>query len=192
MIALGNTKHLIMGGIVLTALGIGTYNSSVLMSVYEQKMPGYSRETKMADQKWRQLEEMPTRETLDPAKGDEVVAVLTRYRRNYRAPASEVQMAVAEAKAKIEQGEPSATILAGEIKEIEIQPPSVAGILTRKDARGAIRRVAIIAGRAVGEKDRVDGFTVKEITAKGVVLTKGPQRWFIPNPQIHFSVDHGG
>ena len=39
------------------------------------------------------------------------------------------------------------------------------------------------------EKDEINGFKVENITKKGVALKRAGKSWFIPAPEVKFSVD---
>jgi hypothetical protein len=43
-------------------------------------------------------------------------------------------------------------------------------------------------GKRLKKHDQIKEFTIAEITAKGVVLSKNGQTWFVPTPNVFFSL----
>jgi hypothetical protein len=71
------------------------------------------------------------------------------------------------------------------------QLPRLSGILQVADNQGRWRYSAAMDGNVYFEKDRVQGFFIEEISSRGIVLSRGKQRWLIPAPEVYFSVDKG-
>jgi hypothetical protein len=69
--------------------------------------------------------------------------------------------------------------------------PPLSGIMKVTDQKGNPRYLAVLADRVYQEKERVMGFTIESITAKGVELHKSGVRHFIKSPEINFSKDQG-
>jgi len=79
----------------------------------------------------------------------------------------------------------------GQEKDMGINLPRLAGILRATTLEDGMQYRAIIEGRSLGKNDSVNGFTVKKITPGGVTLTRVGNKWFIPAPQVDFSLDKG-
>jgi hypothetical protein len=69
--------------------------------------------------------------------------------------------------------------------------PRLSGILQVADHQGQWRYSATMDGNVYSQKDRVHGFLIEEISARGVMLSSGKQRWFIPAPEVYYSLDKG-
>ena len=80
----------------------------------------------------------------------------------------------------------------GEKEKDNVKIPELEGILKSSDIYGNIHLLAIIEGMICSKEDRVHGFTVCKITDKGIDLTKDGKYWFIPSPEVKFSLDKGG
>jgi hypothetical protein len=48
---------------------------------------------------------------------------------------------------------------------------------------------ALLDGRAYAEREGVAAFKVEQITAEGVWLSRNRKRWFLPAPEVHFSLE---
>ncbi|MBF0120628.1 MAG: hypothetical protein HQK79_17510 [Desulfobacterales bacterium] len=90
-----------------------------------------------------------------------------------------------EIKEQIETKEPSK-------EQIEIKPPNLNGILSIIDTNGNYRNMALIEGKMLEEKQIVNNFTIHKITKEGVVVSKGEKTWFMPAPEVFFSMVYGG
>lgn len=71
------------------------------------------------------------------------------------------------------------------------QLPRLSGILQVTDQQGRWRYSAAMEGNVYFEKDRFQGFLIEEISSRGIVLSRGKQRWQIPAPEVYFSLDKG-
>jgi hypothetical protein len=59
------------------------------------------------------------------------------------------------------------------------------------DSDGKSHIAVIINNRLFYENETISGFVIKEITEKGVYLTKGERSWFVETPMVSYSVDRG-
>lgn len=66
--------------------------------------------------------------------------------------------------------------------------PRLAGIVRIQNADGRVRYRAMLDGRDLGERERVDGFTVQRISPEGVVLAKAGRQWPLPAPDAALTV----
>jgi len=69
--------------------------------------------------------------------------------------------------------------------------PAVTGIMQTLDSDGKSHIAVIINNRLFYENETISGFVIKEITEKGVYLTKGERSWFVETPMVSYSVDRG-
>jgi hypothetical protein len=65
--------------------------------------------------------------------------------------------------------------------------PLLTGILQVVDADAGHYR-AVIEGNVYSEKEYVAELRIEEISAHGVVVSRSNQRWFIPAPEVHYSI----
>lgn len=75
-----------------------------------------------------------------------------------------------------------------ELLEEEATLPRLAGIVRIQNADGRVRYRAMLDGRDLGERERVDGFTVQKISPAGVVLAKAGRQWSLPAPDAALTV----
>ena len=70
--------------------------------------------------------------------------------------------------------------------------PVLTGITQRFDINGNVHMLATMDGMNLAEHQKVREFTVNRITERGVILKKGVEHWFVPAPEVCFSLGHGG
>lgn len=84
---------------------------------------------------------------------------------------------------------PAAPPVAAELRpDAAAALPRLSGIVLRQEGGSARPSAAILDGRAYAEREGIAGFTVEKITAEGVWLTTKRGRWFLPAPEVHFTV----
>lgn len=66
--------------------------------------------------------------------------------------------------------------------------PTIQGIINTFAPDGRVRRMVLINGQAYLVGQSVDGFLVEKITDKGVYLLRYGKRWFVPLPEVKFSI----
>jgi hypothetical protein len=69
----------------------------------------------------------------------------------------------------------------------EPELPVLSGISKSLNVRGEVRYRAILNGRAVVERDRIDGYTVRRISDAGVLLARDSQTINLPLPEVFYS-----
>ena len=152
-----------MGGWIVAALLLLGYNGFALVSMFNPPLVRISDEVKLAREKWRQLQD-----------------------RNL--------LALKKNKKDLERIFPkSVPSDQKQEKQAVISPlPVLTGIMRFSDVQGNKRWVAVIEGKTYTEKTQVQGYTIQQITEKGVVLTKAGISRFVPTPEVYFSVDRSG
>lgn len=70
--------------------------------------------------------------------------------------------------------------------------PNLTGILQADQDNGARRYCAVLDGKVYAEKDAIADLRIEEISGKGVVLSRRDQRWFIPAPEVYYSIGQNG
>jgi len=58
------------------------------------------------------------------------------------------------------------------------------------DINGDVQSFAVIEGNKYSTDDQIDGYILREISSKGIVLTKNKKEWFVPIPSVPFSVNY--
>jgi hypothetical protein len=66
--------------------------------------------------------------------------------------------------------------------------PNLTGILQVERDTGGGRYCAVLDGKVYSEKDSIADLRIEEISGKGVVLGRRDQRWFIPVPEVYYSI----
>ena len=74
-----------------------------------------------------------------------------------------------------------------ETKPVEITPPVVSGIMRMSGVRGNMNQIAVVEGKGYREHQRVQGFTIKQISEKGVSFLRDGKSWFVATPVVDVS-----
>jgi len=180
MITKGNPKRLTIGFWVLAALLILWYNGVTMISLLDQPLAGLSPEARETITKWQRLEmelESRLKKMLAQKEIDRILASIDINKIVAVIPVKKSKPATV-VKKRIEP-----------VKKKEVILPPLNGILTIYDASGNTVHLAVIAGKAREEKSRIGEFYLEKIESNGVLLTRDKESWFIPAPDVDFSVD---
>lgn len=154
------------------------FNASQLTSLFDEPIPGISREARETIRKWQRLEQATADRIRSAAK--DLEGVVDRWKADRRSKPTAVSAVETTPVPRALPAPPEKVVL-----------PSVAGILRIHDADGRQHYAALVDGRVRRENDRVKDFVVVQIDEKGVVVTKGKRHWRLPPPDVAFSVDQG-
>jgi hypothetical protein len=66
--------------------------------------------------------------------------------------------------------------------------PQLTGILQVVHDTGARHYYAVLDGNVYAAKDSIAELRIEEISATGIVLRQRDQRWFLPAPEVYFSI----
>jgi hypothetical protein len=168
MTIISSYRRLCFNGLILAAFLLLAYNGLILMQLFNPTIIGQSEKVKLASLKWKKLSErdfLIVKENWDN-KDIELIAL--------KLGMEIFETGLDGSKQKGESG---------------IELPSLTGIIQVSDIHGNITSVAVIEGKRLVEKDEINGFKVENITKKGVALKKAGKSWFIPAPEVRFSVD---
>ncbi|MFZ0613653.1 MAG: hypothetical protein WAM73_15555 [Desulfobacterales bacterium] len=169
----GSRPRLVFGCWLLAALLLAGYNGSKLMGLLSMPVSGQSVQVRLASEKWRQLQDILSLTAKEMAVDIDLDQAFTQVSAHFEArPAGGPDVGTAGA---------SAT------QKPEDQLPKLAGVIRSRGIGGNVEAMAVIEGRRYKENDRVREFRVKTIEEKGVVLTRGGQRWFLQAPDVFFS-----
>ena len=169
MIIIGSHNKLCFNGLILAALLLLAYNGLVLMPLLNPAIIERSEEVKLASRKWQKLSERDLLIVKEIWDNKDIELVASRL-------GSDISAMMPVSSNQKDDG-------------IGIKLPSLTGIMQISDIHGNIISVAVIEGKRLVEKDEINGFKVKSVTRKGVALKKAGKRWFIPAPEVQFSID---
>jgi hypothetical protein len=174
-----NKKRLVTGLFILLAVGLLGYNAINFASIYDSPLMGASMESRSASEKWRRLE------GLLKEKGVATGTKLINFKSNEAAPdlmGSDVKVAGIISDEQIAQGKKGTS---------DDELPVVMGLMKTIKSDGRSQISVIINNKPFSENEVVAGFLIKQITEKGIYLTKGKRNWFVKTPDISYSMDRG-
>ena len=169
MIITGDYKRLCINGWILAALLLLTYNVVSIIRLLNPIIIGSSEEVRLSSRKWQQLEERGTLVMKENWDDSDIKLIVSAFMPDHY--------------------KPTLDILIQKEKKSEIILPKLTGLMQVSDINGKIYFIAIIEGKRLVEKDEIKGFKVKKISKKGVALQKVGKSWFIPAPEVQFSLD---
>lgn len=171
---IGNQKKIITGIFLLLAVLLLGYNASEFIKPYDVPLIGASYESRLASDKWVRLEDIESNK--DNTEWHEKIEYLISDK---QPQAPKVEEALPIVKPAPEQSYDSEVL------------PSIAGTVKISKTNGSSRSAVIVEKKFYYENDTVAGFYIKEITEKGIYLTKGKRSWFIEAPKVSYSIDRG-
>jgi hypothetical protein len=174
LLEIGSRFKLIIGLFLLTSLILLGYNGFRFMVLYDNPLIGISSESKLARIKWNRLETLIGKEK-NRSWGKSIETMIKREEEN---------------EVKFEEIIPVPNVTAVVEKDTEILP-NISGIIKTSDSNGKSSSAVIVDGKIYYENENVAGFTIEEITEKGVSLIKGGKSFFIDAPTSPYSMDRG-
>ena len=69
-----------------------------------------------------------------------------------------------------------------------VQLPKLSGILMVGGNSGKNRYSAVLNGKVCSENENFNEFKIEEISSSGVLLSQNKRSWFIPAPEVYYSV----
>ena len=174
LIKTGNRLRWTTAAFILLALMVLAYSGAKLSLLYDSPLIGVSIESKLAKQKWNQLE----------------MRISEQVKKDWSKSISRLIKSVPLIKQKADEPDSSQ----------EIQPvvrynkktlPEISGIIITSGAFKNSNASVIIDGSIYSEKDEVSGYMIKKITEKGVTVSKNGRNYFIDAPQTPYSIDQG-
>ena len=73
--------------------------------------------------------------------------------------------------------------------EKAVQLPKLSGIMMVGGNSGKNRYSAVLNGKVCSEKENFYEFKIEEISSNGVLLSQNKRSWFIPAPEVYYSVE---
>ena len=171
---LGSRIHALVGLWILAGLVVVGVNGTMLMSLLDEPLAGYSSGVRMADQGFRTYRMLVTAQAEKITSGMDLL--ISRFKPG-----------VVEEKPAF-QKRPAPPSFAKKRAPAPVALPLLTGIMTSRSSDGDARRLAILDGRICAEGEQLGNLTVVRIVRGGVSLVKGDQAWFLKSPDIAFSL----
>lgn len=74
-------------------------------------------------------------------------------------------------------------------RDRSVQLPKLSGILMVGGNSSKSRYSAVLDGKVCSENEICSEFKIKEISSSGVLLSQNKRSWFIPTPEVYYSVE---
>ncbi len=172
---LGSRTHVLVGLWILAGLVVAGVNGTMLMSLLDEPLAGYSSGVRMADQGFRKYH------LLVAAHAEKITSRMDLLIDRFTP-------GIVEEEKPVVQQPPAASSLAKKRAPAPAALPTLTGIMTSRSSDGHARRLAVLGGRICAEGDRFGNLTVKRILRGGVSLVKGDQTWFLNAPDVAYSL----
>lgn len=161
----------------LAALFLLWYSGVKLLLLYDTPLVGVSSESRLAKQKWNNLEGL----------------IKEREKRDW---SKSIDTLIKEIPALKPVNTPEPIISSQEIQEVvrykeKDIPPVIMGIIISSGTLTKQKASVLINGITYFEKDEVSGYMIEKITKEGVSFKKNGQRFFVYAPKPLYSVDQG-
>jgi hypothetical protein len=168
---------ILTGFLVLITLLVLWYSGVKLLLLYDTPLFGVSSESKLAKQKWNNLETLQK----EKEEKDWAASIGILYK---NIPVTETQ------------NNPETIVSPQEIQETvryeeEETLPVITGILLPSDLNKKSKASVIINGNIYSENEEVSGYMIKKITREGVSFIKKGRHFFANAPKVLYSVDQG-
>jgi hypothetical protein len=170
-----NRLHAFIGLWILAGLVVAGINGTMLLSLLDEPLAGYSNGVRNADRAFRQYRILLT------AEADKITSGMERL-------TSWFKPAVVEEEKPALNKTPAPPSSAKKEAPPPVTLPTLTGVMTSRSADGSVRRQALLDGRIFAEGDPLGRFTVKRIAREGVSLVRGDRTWFLKAPDIAFSI----
>jgi hypothetical protein len=174
LIEVTGKKRIIIGTFVLLAIFLTGYNGFKFMSLYDTPLTGSSLVSRLASDKWNRLDDiLMNKESIDwNVSLENFVHETPSFELHSEAAAQDIQPALPPA-----------------LNDPEL--PVISGLMKTLNSEGKSCVAVLINNKLYYEHDVIEGFVIKEITDKGVNLTKENRSWLVEMPEISYSVDRG-
>lgn len=171
MIQIGSKNRLIIDGFIIAAVIVVAINIYLLTELIGTPMAQKSDEFKMAGNKWKQYKQMQDQTVDDLIKRAEAIIAVAKMGR----------------KAKPEKTQLTADTQTDENPKLP-GVPNLAGILQVSGPGERSSFIALMEGKRLHKNDKINNYIIKDITTKGVLLSRNGETKFIPVPEVYFSL----
>ncbi len=172
---LGSRTHALIGLWILAGLAVMGVNGTMLMSLLDEPLAGYSSGVREADRGFRHYRMLLT------AEAETITSGMDRLANRF------ASMVVPEEKPILQEALERAPT-ANKMESSPVALPVLTGIITSRSTDGTHRRLALMDGRIYAEGERVGAYTVKRVAGGGVSLVRGGQTLFLRAPEIAYSL----
>jgi hypothetical protein len=176
MLRSGSRIHILIGLWILAGLVVVGINATMLLSLLDEPLAGYSDGVRNADRAFRQYRMRST------AEAEKITSGMERL-------SSWFTSVVVEEEKPALQKMPAAPSSAKNKMPPPVVLPTLTGIMTSRSSDGSAKRLALLDGRICTQGDPLGNFTVKRITRGGVSLVRGKQAWFLKAPDVAYSIN---
>jgi len=175
MLKLANQQMLGIAGWIVAAFIILGINGAELISLRNSINDRLLTETISASVKTNQLEKF-----IKKIKEDEI-----EYRKSLE------KIMLFGSKSTYSDQELPVSGISNRIKKIGgTTLPLLSGVIQVSDINGDVQSFAVIEDNKYSADDQIDGYILREISSKEIVLTKNKKEWFVPIPSVPFSVNY--
>lgn len=172
----GHDMQVYIGIWVIIGLVVLGVNGYAFISLVDEPLAGYSPGVQQTDRGLQQYRQMLSAKSEKLSSGLELLA----QRFTATVPKHGPPEAVDQKKAPVKVAKRPT------IETVSL--PVLAGIVTSRSAAGRVHRLALLDSGIYSEGETFQDFTIRKISADGVLLSKGKQSWFIERPKITYSV----
>lgn len=172
----GDRVKAFIGLWVIAGLIVLGVNGRAFLSLLDEPLAGYSSGVRMADRGFQQYRQLLS------AKTEKISSAMAHLVQRFSVNAPAVEHASA-----VEQKEAPAK----ETRHVNLPTvtlPVLAGIVTRRSAAGQTHHVAVLDSGVYAEGEQLQSFTIRQISADGILLARGKQTWFLERPDIGYSL----
>jgi hypothetical protein len=159
----GNYKHFLIAAFILAGITVVVVNAYLMANFLERPLAKRSENLQRIILKWEQFMKTTDSVSRDLADGTSLENAL-----DHPEPTLQPKDQAAN--------QPISSL------------PVLTGVLQVLDVNKSPGFIAIMEGKRLKKHDQIKDFTIADITAKGVVLSKNGQTWFVPTPNVFFSL----
>ena len=167
-----NNRRMYIGGWLVAAAVLLGANLSKLSQLEFQPLAGSPAIVNQLRLHLLQFDEIMSARRTDSDASPEPPIVLTRL----------------QPKSSLPSSAPTASVDETSLAARALALPYLTGILQVENDSGASRYCAVLDGRVYAAKEVIADMRIDEVSANGVVLVRRDQRWFIPAPEVHYSI----
>lgn len=176
MKAWGDQAKAFIGLWVIAGLIVLGINGRALLSLLDEPLAGHSSGVRLADRGFQQYRQLLS------AKAEKISSGMAHLVQRFTASAPTVEhaLAVEQKQAPVKETR--------RVKLPTVTLPVLTGIVTSRSAAGQTHRVAVLDSGVYSEGEQLQNFTIRQISADGILLARGQQTWFLERPDIGYSL----
>jgi len=175
----GGRQRMWIGAWMLATLLLGGLNAFWFMALEQQPLVGYSQTIRTLQTQLVKFEGLLTAGVLSLNAGGDLQAQSEPSPMAGSNLQGNLSVPQANADAQTRTPDPTNSL------------PTLSGIMQVLGLHGAVDFHAVLNGQVCRKKDKIDGYTVDQITPTGVVLRRSNGKWFIKSPSPFYSSDQG-